>query len=435
MRPLNLSKFPRAILHIDGDCFFVSCEVAKNPALKGKVVITGVERGIVSSLSYEAKAKGIKRAMSLREVKKICPDAIFIPSDYETYSLYSLRMFNIVRRFTSEVEEYSIDECFADLTGLQRPLKMSYEQIARKIKEEVDKDLGFTFSIGLAPSKVLAKLASKWKKPSGLTPIAARDIHTFLIKTPVESIWGIGPQTTAYLKKLGIKTAYDFASKEKDWVKNKLTKPHYEIWQELRGNLVYELDINKKNKYRSISKTKTFTPPSSNPKYVYAQLSKNIENACIKARRHNLTCNKIFFYLKTKNFKYHGTELKLTQPTNIAIDLLREIEKYYPKIFDKQKNYRATGIVLMNLTTSKTMQMDLFSDQVKTERMTKLFGGIDKITKKYGKHTLYLGSSHMAINTRQHKTEREKQANRKTDLFKGETSRKRLGIPMLGKVS
>ena len=111
-------SLPRAILHIDGDSFFASCEVAKNPSLRGKPVITGKERGIVSACTYEAKARGVKRGVSLREALKMCPDAIILPSDYETYSIFSHRMYEIVRRYTPAVEEYSIDECFADLTGV-----------------------------------------------------------------------------------------------------------------------------------------------------------------------------------------------------------------------------------------------------------------------------------------------------------------------------
>ncbi|MDQ5938311.1 MAG: polymerase, partial [Patescibacteria group bacterium] len=200
MRALSIHSWPRAILHIDGDCFFASCEIAQNPFYKGKPLITGLERGIVSSLTYEAKALGVTRGMRLAEVKKICPQVIMLPSDYETYSLFSLRMYNIVRRFTGAVEEYSIDECFAELTGLQRPMHMSYEEMAIKIKETLDKELGMTFSLGLATTKVLAKLASKWKKPSGLTIMSSQDIHKYLINLSVEKIWGIGPQTTAYLK-------------------------------------------------------------------------------------------------------------------------------------------------------------------------------------------------------------------------------------------
>jgi len=118
---LNLRSWPQAILHIDGDAFFTSCEEAVHPELKGKPLITGGERGIVACASYAAKALGIKRGVPLHEAKKICPGLIVLPSDYETYSLFSRRMYNIVRRFTPQVEEYSIDEAFADLTGLRRP--------------------------------------------------------------------------------------------------------------------------------------------------------------------------------------------------------------------------------------------------------------------------------------------------------------------------
>lgn len=119
MQRFMLQAFPRAILHIDGDSFFASCEIARDPSLKGKSVVTGRERGIASSMSYEAKARGVTRGMQIHMIRKICPDAIIIPSDYETYSLYSKRMFEIVRRYTPDVDEYSIDECFADLTGLK----------------------------------------------------------------------------------------------------------------------------------------------------------------------------------------------------------------------------------------------------------------------------------------------------------------------------
>src|SRR5438128_7542395 len=159
--PLPLHAFPRAILHIDGDAFFASCEQSRNPHLKGRPVITGKERGIVASMSYEAKARGVTRAMRLSEVKRVCPEAVLLPSDYETYSILSHRLFAIVRKYTPDVEEYSIDECFADLTGLRRPLKMSYRKIAERIKRELDAELGFTFSVGLARNKVVAKTVSK----------------------------------------------------------------------------------------------------------------------------------------------------------------------------------------------------------------------------------------------------------------------------------
>ena len=129
-QPLTISSFPQAIMHIDADAFFASCEQAIHPELKGRPVITGKERGIVAAASYEAKARGVQRGMRLFEVKKVCPDCIILPSDYETYSLFSVRMFEIMRRFSPDVEEYSIDEAFVDLTGLRRSFHGSYESIA-----------------------------------------------------------------------------------------------------------------------------------------------------------------------------------------------------------------------------------------------------------------------------------------------------------------
>jgi len=433
--PLNLASFPQAILHVDGDCFFASCEVARRPELKGKPVVTGLERGIVSSLSYEAKARGVKRAMSLREVKKICPEVVFLPSDYETYSLYSLRMFSIVRRFTPDVEEYSIDECFADLSGLQRPLNMSYEKMAEKIKEALDSELGFTFSVGLAPTKVLAKLGSKWKKPSGLTIIPGPDIHLYLAKLSIDKVWGIGPQTTAYLNKYGIQTALQFAEKDIDWIRINMTKPHQEIWQELRGQMIYKVDPGKKNGYQSISKTKTFTPPSSEREYVFSQLSKNAENSCIKLRRYKLATKKIFFFLKTQDFRYQGYEVKLIRPTDNPIEIIKMIDKYFDTIFSSNRLFRATGIVLMDLFENISRQADLFNEVATAEKISKIFGSIDGIAKRYGKHTLFLGSSFSAMTKAQHECDRQKAAERKEDLFKGETIRKRLAIPFLGGVS
>ena len=140
--PLTIQHLPRAIVHIDGDAFFAACEQSRNPVLKGKPVVTGKERGIAASMSYEAKACGVTRGMRISEIKRRCPQVVLLPSDYETYSLLSKRLFAIVRRYTPDVEEYSIDECFADLTGLQRALKGSYSQIAARIKQALDVELG-----------------------------------------------------------------------------------------------------------------------------------------------------------------------------------------------------------------------------------------------------------------------------------------------------
>lgn len=426
-------SFPRAIIHVDGDSFFASVEVAKNPSLRGKPVITGKERGIVSACTYEAKRRGVIRGTKLSDALKMCPDAIVLPSDYETYSIFSERMYEIVRRYTPAVEEYSIDECFADLTGMRRVNRMNYRDMAHSIREELRVELGMTFSLGLSCTKVLAKIGSKWRKPDGFTVIPLSDAPNYLKKTPVANIWGIGANTGAFLNKHSIYTAHDFVQKDEAWVKNTVAKPYYEIWRELRGDIMYELATEKKESYQSISKTKTFTPPSRDEKFVYSQLSKNVENACIKARRWNLASPHVFFFLKTQDFKYHGFEIKLPYATNIPQDILREISRFFPEVFKKGGLYRASGITLTRLSQGGE-QLDLFGKVQESEAKRLVFESVDEISERYGKHAVFLGSSFQAMKFGAHLGARGDLPERTRDLFKGETKRRRLAIPLLGEV-
>jgi len=428
--PLLLRAFPRAILHIDGDAFFASCEQSRNPKLQGKPVITGKERGIVASMSYEAKARGVTRGMRLFEVRRCCPEAILLPSDYETYSLLSKRFFAIVRRYTPDVEEYSIDECFADLTGLRRLRRMSYLTMAQQIKKDLDTELGFTFSVGLAPSKVLAKIASKWQKPSGLTAMPGATIHMFLRDLPVSKVWGIGPQTAALLEKHGVQTALVFARKPENWVRQLLSKPFYEIWQELNGKTVLPLETEEKSTYQSIQKIKTFTPPSRDRAFVFAQLSKNIENACIKARKYHLAAQEAFIFLKTQQFLTCGVAVHFSRPTAFPQEILKVVEPAFTALFQPSMLYRATGVVLSKLDADMVTQLDLFGEAFRALKYSQVYEAVDQLRKKYGKHTLFLGTSLLAHHFAQHQGERGALPQRTQLLLTGETARKRLGIPM-----
>lgn len=427
-------SFPKAIIHIDGDSFFAAVEVAKNPKLRGKPVITGKERGIVSACTYEAKARGVKRGVKLHEALKVCPDAIILPSDYETYSLYSERMYEIVRRYTPMVEEYSIDECFADLTGMRRVNRMNYRDMAHSIKQELSVELGITFSVGLSATKVLAKVGSKWKKPDGFTPIPLNEAENYLAKLSIGNVWGIGSNTAAYLNAFGIRTALDFAHRDESWVRSKLAKPIQEIWHELNGKVIYELTTDKKTSYQSIQKTKTFTPPSRDAQFVFSQLSKNVENACIKARRWGLATDRAFFFLKTQDFKYHGVEVKLPYATNVPQDVLREVVKFFPLVFEKGKLYRASGITLAQLRPADSVQLDLFGRVEESQGLKMVFESVDSISERYGKHAVFLGSSFQAMKFGAHLGERGDTPSRTQNLFKGETARRRLAIPLLGEV-
>ncbi len=413
---------PKAIVHIDGDSFFASCEIAMDPSLRGKPIVTGAERGIVSSMSYEARNMGIRRAMPIHEIKAKFPQVIIRSSDYGAYSMFSRRMYAVVRRYTPIVEEYSIDECFADLTGLRRALRMPYEDMVRRIKADLRRELNMTFSVGLAPTKVLAKIASPWDKPDGLTIIKTYDINDYLKRLPIAKVWGIGYQTSAYLAKYNIKTAYDFVKKGELWVNEYVTKPHQEIWSELQGisiNDVAQGDYHYEHTYQSISKTQTFTP-STNHNYIFTQLSKNVENACIKMRRYNLEAYAFEVFIKDQKFRYYSFECKLDIPSDTPEVLLAIINENFDKVYNRGITYRATGVTLNKLRPKQKGQLDLWGDSILQDRRSAVHASVDKLNEKYGTHTVYMASS---IQKMTHKN------------VKKIINRKKIGIPLLGQVT
>jgi len=367
----QIRSWPNVILHLDGDAFFASVIQAVNPRLKGKPVITGQERGIATAISYEARKYGITRAMRISEIKKICPQCIIVNSDYELYDLFAKKMFTILRSFTPYVEEYSIDEGFADLKGLQKPLHMNYEEIGRAIKEKVESSLGITVSVGVSLTKSLAKLASSFYKPSGFKVVNGPSIESLLDKTPIQDVWGIGHNTTAYLQKLGIHTALQFALQPEEFVTSRLTKPFFEIWRELRGNKVYELNMNEKRSYQSITRSQTFHPLTNDADILWARLFHHIEDAFYTARNCQYQVKNLVIFLKTQEFKYHVSEIKLQEPVAYPF-LVREIvRKTFEKLYQKNLLYRSTGCTLTHLQEHTTVQPSLFSQNTKLQDKVK----------------------------------------------------------------
>lgn len=422
----------RVILHIDGDAFFASCMQAVQPEYKGLPVVSGRERGIAVAMSYEAKARGITRGMPIHQIKQICPEAIILPTDYETCSLFSKRMFSIMRRYSNMVEEYGIDEGFMDITGLRNVHKMSYQDLADTIRQDVERELSITVSVGLAPTKVLAKIASKHNKPNGLTVISHYRIHEFLKQLPATSIWGVGKNTAAYMQQLGIHTAQQFAEKPFYYIKKHFTKPHQEIWRELSGESIYPVITEEKTSFASISKTRTFASPSANKEFVYAQLLKNVENACIKARQYNLVTKKIVIFLKTQTFRVKALETTLPRSSAYPNDLTPLVKELFDALYQKDTVYRTTGITLTDLTDHAHIQQSLFESSETLAKMEQVYTSIDTLAGKFGKHTVHLGGSLSAHKSAQQESDKEStQWKKLTDSITGSTSHLRLNIPML----
>ena len=388
-----VSSWPDAIAHIDADAFFVECERATNPLLRGKAVVVGKERGIATALSYEAKALGIKRGMRIVDIKKQFPGVVVLNSDYEKYSMFSVRMFEIVRRFSPVVEEYSIDEAFVDLKGLRAFYKKSYRELAVLIQKSIKEELGISVSLGVAPTKVLAKIASKLKKPGGIVIIKAKEIQNYL-NIPVGSVWGIGPNTEALLAKFNIHTAIEFAKTDIAFLSRILSKPYIQIHRELRGEKVFDVDPSYKSSYKSISKATSFKP-ISDKNMLFAKIAKNVEDAAFKARRYALAPSRIAVFLKTDNFATKSVKLKLRTPTNITSHLLEYARIGFEKIYKEGKRYRQTGVVLLNLTTKK--RYDLFEDFTYLKKSARLYGIIDDVNTKFGRHSISVASTLPAL--------------------------------------
>jgi nucleotidyltransferase/DNA polymerase involved in DNA repair len=374
-----LMKKQRAIVHVDGDGFFASCEIALNPRLKGKPVVTGQERGIATAMSPEAKKLGIHRGMPVFQIRKLYPEVVIVNSNYHTYGMFAQRMYDIVRRFTDKVEEYSIDECFADITDLER--------------EGVSYADGMTFSLGLGPTKVIAKVASKWNKPDGFTIIDAPDIPEFLSDLQVGKVWGIGPATSLYLLKHNVRTALEFAEKPESWVRANMGSHHLETWHELRGTPVFNVREGAEDDQKSIQSTRTFSPPSANEELLLSELSRNVEHACAKARSHGLVAKRIHYFLKTQEFRYHRMEIPLTAALQSPNQIFDEIMKTFDAVYEPGVIYRATGVTLAGLMPEGLSQNDLFGEVVEKKKWNEVFHVVDTIDRRYGTNTVVLASS------------------------------------------
>src|SRR5499433_757001 len=201
----------RRILHIDMDAFYASVEQRDNPALRGKPVAVGGQpqsRGVVAAASYEARAFGVRSAMPMSRAVRLCPSLVIVPPDFARYKAASTAVFAIFREVTPLVEPLSLDEAYLDVTENAWGETLG-TAVAKRLKERIRADTGLTASAGVAPNKFLAKIASGWKKPDGLTVISPERVEPFLQKLPVDALWGVGPVTAQKLRDKGIERLVD----------------------------------------------------------------------------------------------------------------------------------------------------------------------------------------------------------------------------------
>ena len=382
-------------LHADGDSFFVACELATRPELRGKAVVVGEDRGIAVAMSQEAKKLGVTRGMPVFKIKKEFPEVILLTHHFSEYRRISNKVYDILISYLEAVEVYSIDECFALIKPSDVRFYGSIENLVRRIKNEIEETTGVSYSYGVGRTKALAKTASKLEKPCGLVILhTPADEATALKNSPIDDIWGIGRRTIPRFVAMGMKNAFDFICYPSEKIEQFFSEPLVLLQKELSGESHYALHADSDPRdQKSIQSTATFRPPSSDPKIIWAELSENVENACEHARRLDLMTNSVSFFVKTTEFRYSGGEAKLALFTADPGSVLNTIEPLLPRVLRPGEKIRSTGITLHNLRRSEDVPRDLFDFQNAADAKNLIEVVGDAIRAKFGQGALMRAAS------------------------------------------
>lgn len=317
------SRPPRCVLHADMDAFYASVEQRDDPALRGRPVVVGGTgpRGVVAAASYEARTYGVHSAMPSVEARRRCPELIFVSGDMARYARESRRIFEIFRSFSPQVEGLSLDEAFLDLTGSERLLGPARE-VGARLREVVRQETALPISVGIAPIKMVAKIASGAAKPDGLLEVRPEDVRAFLEPLPARKIWGVGPVAGEKLELLGYRTLGDLARAEPDLLRRQLGD-----WGIQIGRLARGIDLREVEPHReavSISEENTFDRDVTDRARLEATILTHAEAVARRLRRQGLLARTIVLKWRLgrrtregpRGYPARTRRLTLTEPTD-----------------------------------------------------------------------------------------------------------------------
>jgi DNA polymerase V len=389
-------------MHVDGDSFFAACEVARRPDLSGKPVVVGEERGIASAMTPEAKKLGIHRGMPIYQIREQFPHVAILSSHFELYQEYHDNLIRIIGNYLPKIESYSIDECFAELPDIADD---ALEPLVRKIKNEVQRSLGSTFSFGIGATKSLAKLASKLQKPDGLVVLLHQEkIAIALRQTPIGSIWGIGYRTTERLVRRAIKTAHDFIQMPLADVGAHFAEPIADVWRELSGISVHAVHTTHDD-HKSIQATRSLVKATEDPDVLFSELSRNVEIACAELRAMNLYTDAIHCFYAHKigqsKYKYRRSAgVKLPAYTQDTKKILAAVQSLARELYKPGFKYKSTGITLSGLKRKESLQNDLFGIQQADFQVSAHWSAIDALNRRFGDFKVMYASSMRSVKER-----------------------------------
>ncbi len=380
--------FVGQFLYIDVDAFFASVEQSINPGLRGRPVMVGGlkhERGIVACPSYEARALGVKTGTPLYEAARLAPDGIFLRGDYHRYQHYSDRFYEILQNYSPDIDRMSQDEACLSIGGVIRQFA-DEATLARQLQKEIWDTLSLSTSVGVAPSRVAAKMASEYKKPMGLTMLNGENIKDFMADLPIRNIPGVGRRTEKILHEMGIREAGQLAAVPEEYLKSIFGMNGLKIASYSRGE--DGLPFRDYKAIRSVSRETGFAEDITDRNILLSHFYYLLERGSAKLRLLNKKAGSVRIKFRYADFQTIEGALRLSPPSNSETGIFPGVEMMFDRLFTRRIGIRLVGVVLANLKNYADNESFL-NDGI--EKENRLLKGLDSARHKAGFFSLMTG--------------------------------------------
>ena len=372
----------RTVLHVDLDAFYASVEVLDNPQLRGKPVLVGGTglRGVVAAASYEARRFGVHSAMPMARARRLCPQAVVLPPRFDVYEAKSRAVHDIFKAFTPIIEPIALDEAFLDVTGALRLFGTGAE-IGAAIRARVKAEVGLVASVGVAPNKLLAKLASDDAKPDGMLIVDPGDELAFLHPHPVGRLWGVGPATLGRLERFGVETIGDLAALPAATLIDALGRASGHQLHELacgRDDRPVEPD----RETKSIGQEETFPRDVSDREVLRREVLRMAERVGSRLRDHDLAGRTVTLKIRFPDFRTITRSATLPEPFAVSAEIARQAIGLLEKV-DVAGGIRLLGVTMSNLTAGAAHQESLFGEAAPDEP-AQVQAALDAVRARFG---------------------------------------------------